>query len=722
MTMAKDKRNIDVSQRRYNTMILIFAAVGLCVFVKMLVVMFGERNYWNDVARYSVVWDVTIPAKRGNILSDEGMLMASSMPQYRVHLDFATSERSAKNRQADQTAKDSMFIKYLDEAVVSVSSVFPEYSETELKSYYRKGMSQKSHYYALLPGNKPLSYNQYKALGNMTWLRSKNRGWFYTADEQISRKKPFGQLATRTLGDLFGAKDSARYGLELSFDSLLRGSPGKGHQEKVQNITRIVSDQEAIDGCDVITTINVEMQDIAERALRRELESIEAISGVAVLMEVPTGDIKAMTSLTRTSSGYYEVQNNAVKELFEPGSTFKPVSVMVALDAGKISINDSVDTNHGIYSFHGVQMKDHNYNRGGYGVLTLPEVLMYSSNIGTAKLINGAFGDKPEDFVEGIRKIGVDKHFQMQLTGTAAPVVRQDGYWDATRLPWMSIGYNVQLPVINTVTFYNAIANDGKMVEPRLVTRVIKEGKTVQEFPVVVANKSICKESTLRDMQYMLEKVVSEGLGKQAGSPYFSVAGKTGTAQVSKGSAGYKSGATNYLLSFCGYFPADEPRYSCIVAIRTAGGLASGGGIAGPVFHEISEKVMARTTTRSLAEAKDTVRGYMPRVLAGDLSKAGFVMDNLNLKSGWKENDDQTRTTDWGVAERGEDNVVFVPREYTENLVPNVSGMGARDALYLLESIGLKVEMSGVGRVYSQSIPAGSRYTRGSNITIRLRM
>lgn len=715
--------NRDKARLRYNIMMAVFVVVGILVMFKMFVVMFFERSYWNDVSRYSVKWDITIPAKRGNILSDEGLLMASSLPQYRVHLDFATSERGEKRRAVDQQKKDSMFLKYLDDACLRMHEIYPSMSVQEFKSYYQKGKSQKTHWYALIPGNRPLSYNQYKALrAQMPWLTQKNYGWFYTSEEQISRKKPFGSLATRTLGDLFGAKDSARYGLELSFDSLLRGTPGIGHQEKIQNVSRIVADVPQIDGCDVVTTLNIEMQDIAERALRRELELVNAISGVAVLMEVPTGDIKAMTSLTRNGDGYYEVQNNAVKELFEPGSTFKSVSMMIGIDDGKISINDSVFCENGSYRFHGVEMTDHNKNRGGYGMLSVPEVLMYSSNIGTAKLIHKAYGDNPTDFVDGIYRIGVNRHFTMQLTGTAAPVVRRDGYWDATRLPWMSIGYNSQLPVINTVTFYNAIANGGKMVEPRLVTKVVKDGRTVQEFPVVVANKAICKESTLKDMQYMLERVVTDGLAKQAGSEYFRVAGKTGTAQVSKGSVGYKSGATNYLLSFCGYFPADKPQYSMIVAIRTAGGVASGGGIAGPVFHEISEKVMARTNTRSLALAEDTIRGKMPRVLSGDLSKAEKVMKKMKIDAQWGDLAEFDRDSVWGTTTRQDENVVLNPREYHTNLVPNVVGMGAQDALYLLESVGLKVGISGVGRVYSQSIPAGTAIGKGNYITIRLRM
>ncbi|MBO4498892.1 MAG: PASTA domain-containing protein [Bacteroidaceae bacterium] len=711
----------DKSVVRFRILTILMSVVALFIIVQMCRVMFAERRYWKEVSNYMVSWNKTIEPRRGNILSDEGLLMASSMPQYRIYLDFVTSERVAKLKDSDQNRKDTLFYKSLDETVSAMHNLFPSIPQSRFREHYVRGHSIKSKYYPLVPDGKVLSYNQFKeAVVTVPWLKPRYEGWFYSKDGRVSRKKPFGQLATRTLGDLYGAKDSARYGLEFSFDSVLRGTPGIGHEERIRNTTRVIVDKEQTDGSDIVTTLNVQMQDIAETALRRRLLDLNSYSGVAVLMDVATGDIKAMASLTRTGDGsYYEIQNNVVKEIYEPGSTFKTVSMMVALDAGKMSINDSVYCEKGQYfGFGGVRMTDSH----GLGWATAAEVLMESSNIGTAKLISKAFKGHEEEFVEGVYKTGINTHFDLQLTGTAAPVIRKGGYWDATRLPWMSYGYNVQLPAINTLAFYNGIANGGKMVAPRLVTEVRRDGQVVKSFPVVTVTERMCGDSTLKDIRYMLEKVVEEGTGKQAGSSRFKVAGKTGTAQLSQGAGGYTASGRSYLASFCGYFPADNPRFSCIVTIRTQKGqLAYGAGAAGPVFHEISEKVMSMLGESNLADARDTVNSHVPTVLSGDMSKAGYILSKLGITAYPKDGSELADSL-WGKVTNENDSIVITPREYRNGLVPDVVGMGASDAVYLLESVGLKVGLSGVGRVYSQSLSAGTAFKQGSYILIKLRM
>lgn len=701
---------------RFRTLTLILGAVSVLMVVKMLIVMFAERQYWHDVSDLLADRGITVPAQRGNILSDEGLLMASSMPQYRIFLDFRSSEK-AESRAfiKDQANKDSLYFRGLDEVCEVLSGLFPKYTAQDLKAYYGRGYSQKTHYFALLPDAKPLSYNQYLAAKETMWLSPNREHWFYSMDRQIARKKPFGTLATRTLGDLYGAKDSARYGLELSFDSLLRGAPGIGHEELFRNKSRIVIDQPQVDGCDVITTINVEMQDVAEQALRRELELVDAVSGVAVVMEVKTGDVKAIASLTRAGDGhYYEMQNNVVKELFEPGSTFKTVSMMVALDAGKFTLEDSVDCGMGPYLGFGARMTDSHY----IGWQKVPDVLAQSSNIGTAKLISKAYKGHEQEYVEGIYKTGINTHFTMQLSGTAAPVIRKDGYWDATRLPWMAYGYNVQLPVINTLAFYNGIANGGCMVEPRLVTAVVKDGKPVMTIPVKVVREQMCKPETLADIKYMLEKVVIDGTGKRyVSSKYFPIAGKTGTAQMSEGK-GYRDGGVRYLASFCGYFPADDPQYTCITTVRTSTSYGAGASLGGPIFKEIAEKIMASQGRRDLELAVDSTLAKMPRVLSGDLAKADAVLTSLGLPF----TSEDIEADAWGSVTVENDSISFTSRNYAENLVPNVVGMGAQDAVWMLESRGLRVSIEGYGRVYSQSLQAGSTFNQGNRITIKLRM
>ena len=721
-TRSQEKKRVS---RKYLSLFLLMLVWGIFIIVKMAFVMFGERQYWNDVSKNMTPVNRVIEPRRGNILSDEGLLLASSMKQYRVFLDFRTAEKDEVRGKKDQERKDTLYSRHLAEFAHQMHEIFPQYSVQEFATHYEKGHASKSHSWMLLPGGSrnsyPITYNQYKSLAKTVWLKPKYEGWFFSAESKISRQKPFGALAARTIGSMFEAKDSARNGLELSFDSLLRGVPGRGHQEKVQNVTRMIADIPQIDGCDIHTTINVDMQDIAEVALRKQLEFRNAASGIVVLMEVPTGDIKAIASLTKTESGQFsEIQNNAVKELFEPGSTFKPVSMMVALDDGKISLTDSVYCEHGLYTgFGGARMTDASKN---YGWLTVVGIIQNSCNIGTSKLINAAYKDNPQAFVDGICRTGINTHFDLQLTGTAAPVIRRDGYWDATRLPWMSIGYNTQLPVINTLAFYNGVANGGCMVAPRLVTEVTREGEVVQEFPVEVVKRHMCKDETLEKVRFLLENVVQNGTGKNASSKYFPVAGKTGTAQLSQGAGGYKSGRQTHMVSFCGYFPADNPQYSCIVSIRTDGGAAGGATWAAPVFHEISEKVMANRNIRDVKEAFDSTRQFIPKVLPGDLAKAGTVLKGLGKKNLMSRIDRAVADTVWGSVSSDSGRYVMKHVEYAEGLVPDVRGMGASDALYLLEKMGMRVNISGVGKVKSQSLQKNTRYRRGDRIQLTLSM
>jgi cell division protein FtsI (penicillin-binding protein 3) len=710
--------------RKYLSLFLLMLVWGALIIIKMVMVMFGERQYWNDVERNMTPVNRVIEPRRGNILSDEGLLLASSMKQYRIFLDFKTAERDEARAKKDQMRKDTLYNNHLAEFARQMHEIFPKYSVQEFADHYQKGFEAKSHSWLLLPGTSrnsyPISYNQYKSLVKTVWLKPKYEMWFYSAESKISRQKPFGALAARTIGSMYEAKDSARNGLELSFDSLLRGTPGRGHQEKVQNVTRMVADVPQIDGCDVHTTLNVDMQDIAEVALRKVMDSHNAASGIVVLMEVKTGDIKAMASLTKTAPGQFdEIQNNAVREIYEPGSTFKPVSMMVALDAGKINLKDSVYCEKGVYTgFGGSRMTDSHE----YGWLSVPYIIANSSNIGTSKLIHAAYKDNPQEFVDGVYRTGINTHFGLQLTGTAAPVIRRDGYWDATRLPWMSIGYNTQLPVINTLAFYNGIANGGCMVAPRLVTKVTREDEVVQEFPVEVVVRHMCKDETLAKVKSMLELVVADGTGKNAGSKYFAVAGKTGTAQLSQGDAGYRNGPRRYMVSFCGYFPADNPQYSCIVSVRTDGGAAGGATWAAPAFHEISEKVMSSRNLRDVHEAYDSVRQFIPKVMPGDLAKASTVLKGLGKKNLMRKIDRSLPDSIWGSVNSDSGRYVMNYVEYAEGIVPDVRGMGASDALYLLERMGMRVSIEGVGKVKTQVPSRNTRFKKGDRIQLTLSM
>lgn len=561
--MPVNKKSI---MTRYSLITLVMALTGVIIIIKAGITMFAERDYWQAVADRFKKENVIVKPNRGNIISSDGKLMASSLPEYQIYMDF----------QAGGEKKDTMMINHMDEICEGLHKIFPDKSAKEFKQHLLKGRKKKSRNYLIYP--KRVSYIQYKEAKRLPVFNlTKYKGGFHELAFN-QRKQPFGSLATRTLGRVFAAKDSAVNGLELSFDSILKGRNGITHRQKVMNKYLNITDVPPVDGCDIITTIDVGMQDIAEKALVDKLKEIDANVGVALLMEVSTGEVKAIVNMTKCSDGVYrEIKNNAISDMMEPGSVFKTAALMVGLEDGVISPDDGVDTGNGVMMMHGRPMKDHNWRRGGYQYLTLPQILMYSSNIGVSYLIDKHYFDNPDKFVDGIYRIGINQPLHLQIPGEGTPNIRRpkDGRWSKTALAWMSIGYETQIPPMNVLTFYNAIANNGVMVRPKFVKAIARNGEILKEYPTEIMNPAICSPKTLKIIQDMLEMVVSKGLGKSAGSKQFHVSGKTGTAQVSQGAKGYKSGQVNYLLSFAGYFPSETPQYSCMVAIQKSGTPAS---------------------------------------------------------------------------------------------------------------------------------------------------
>ena len=698
---------------RYSFIILVMVLVGIAIVFKAGVIMFAERQYWKDVADRFVKEEVPLIPNRGNIISSDGQLMASSLPEYKIYMDF----------KAGGELKDSLLMLYLDSICDGLHQIFPDKSKAEFKSHILKGRKKGSRNYLLYP--KRVSYIQYKEAKRLpVFNMSKYRGGFH---EQAfnRRKKPFGSLAMRTLGDMYSDVTlGAKNGLELQYDSILKGKEGVSHRQKVMNKYLNIVDIPPIDGCDIITTIDVGMQDIAEKALLDQLREINGNVGVAIIMEVKTGDVKAIVNMTKGSDGIYrEVKNNAVSDMMEPGSTFKTASIMVALEDGYITPDQEVDTKNGVYMMHGRPMKDHNWHRGGYGVIDVTKVLMVSSNIGVSRVIDENYQHQPEKYVEGIYKLGIATPLNLDIPGAAKkPNIRRPTKenWYKTALPWMSIGYETQVPPMNTLAFYNAIANNGVMVKPRFVKSIVKDGQVIEEIPTEVLNPAIASPKTIEQIQVILEKVVSEGLGKPAGSKQFHVSGKTGTAQVSKGSGGYKSGTMQYLVSFCGYFPSENPKYSCIVAIQKSGLPASGGLMAGSVFSEIAERVYAKHLAQDLKEAKDSTSILTPDVKHGNMASARYILDEIDVKTMGIEKYDEGKPI-WGkVTHEPNQSITLSESEINEKKVPRVIGMGAKDAVYLLESLGLRVHLTGMGKVRSQSIPAGNTLHKGKTIQLRL--
>ena len=719
--MNFDNKNI---MPRFFVVIVLMGLGGLYILGNAAYLMFAESEYWTQVSRKLVRENVPIPAKRGNILSADGQIMASSLPEYKIYMDYIAYDKDPEVKQELQAWRDSMLEVKMDSICSGLHKIFPDKSAGYFKKRLQRGRKLKRRNWQIY--DRRISYIQYKECKKLPLFReSPFKGGFY-AEEFNQRKKPYGSLATRTLGALYASKDSARYGLELSYDSILRGTPGTSHRAKVRNKWLNLVDAPPVDGYDIETTIDVSMQDAAEKAILKQLKNLDGDVGVVVLMEVATGDVKAIVNMTKCADGEYrEVKNNAVSDLMEPGSTFKTASIMVALEDGKITKDDFVDTGNGQWEMHGRVMRDHNWRRGGYGRISVPEVLMYSSNVDVSRLIDDNYKEHPEKFVDGLYREGVGIPLNLPLVGSGEPRVRRpkpDGSnWSKTALPWMSIGYETQIPPIATLTFYNAIANGGKMVKPRFVRAVRRNGEVVREFPVEVLKEQICSPKTLKDIQEILELVVSKGLGKKAGCRNFKVSGKTGTAQVAQGAKGYHGGRMKYLISFCGYYPSDHPKYSCIVAIQKSGLPASGGGHCGPVFSEIAQRVMAKGVYRDVSEASDSMSVFVPDVLDGNMDATEQVLEELGIpfRQDWDTEEDGKIV--WGKAENSGNSVALISNNTPMEIVPDVKGMGAKDAVFLLESRGLRVRIEGVGRVVSQSLPPHSKYKKGQTIHIKLR-
>lgn len=705
---------------RYSVIAIVMSLIALAVLGKTIYTMTAKRSYWMEVASLQKKDSVKVKPTRGNILSCDGQLMASSLPEFKVYMDFNALK---------EAGNDTAFVDSIAYISKGLNNIFPEKSASDFKKHLMEGFHKMSKHWPIW--DERIDYNTFKEIQSLPIFHlSKFKSGFHW-DEFNARRRPFGSLAQRTVGDMFGAKDTARCGLELSYDSILRGTDGIIHRRKVRNKFLNITDTPPIDGADIVTTIDVSMQDLAERALIDELKEVNGNVGVAIVMEVATGDVKAIVNMDKCEDGEYrEVKNHAVSDLLEPGSVFKTASIMTILDDGLVDTTYTVETGGGVWNMYGREMKDHNWRRGGYGTLTLPWTLKYSSNVGVSRIIDLHYHKNPEKFIEGIYRLGLATDFHIPIAGYSPAKIRmphknshgQYDNWNATALPWMSIGYETQVPPISTLTFYNAIANGGKMMKPRFVKQIIKNGEVVYNNPPQVIKEHIAKESTIKEITRILTEVVSEGLGKKAGSDKFLVAGKTGTAQMSKGALGYKAGGTNYLLSFAGFFPADKPRYSCIVCIQKTGLPASGGGMSGVVFHHIAEGIMAQDLKLNVQDARDKESILIPSAKTGNLLATDYVLNMLgfNVINGWGGAYPFGNPI-WGTINQDGNKLIFKEEKINRvNLVPDVKGMGARDAVYLLEKHGIKTIVVGRGRVIEQSIAPNDKVQKGMKCTLRL--
>ena len=693
---------------RYFAIAVVLTLIGFAIIGKAMYIMTAKKSYWSQVASRLKRDSVSVKPTRGNILSCDGQLMAGSIPEYKIFMDFqAGATDSTSNHK-----RDSLWAENIDTLCYELNQIFPSRSVAEFKSHLLEGKhkvmkngSVGARHWPIWP--RRIDYNTFCEVHRLPIFRERPGVGGFHWEQFNARRKPFSTLARRTIGDLFGEIDSAKNGLELAFDKELRGTNGLMHRRKVLSKFLDIPVLSPVDGADIVTTIDVGMQDLAERAVIDELKEIGGEMGVAILMEVQTGDVKAIVNMQRGADGeYHEMVNNAISYRCEPGSVFKVASFLVALDDGVVDTSFVIHTGSGVMEMHGRPMKDHNWRRGGYQDINMARALEVSSNIGVSYIIDKFYGSNPTKYVQGLYRVGIHEDLKIPLVGYHAPWIRmpdtkttdRSQYWSKTTLPWMSIGYETQIAPINTVAFYNAIANNGKMMQPRFVKQLVKNGEVIKDFEPVVLKERIAKPQAIKTMQTILEHVVSQGLGKKAGSKSFKVAGKTGTAQVADQYGGYHSGTTRYWLSFAGYFPADNPRYTCIVCLKKSGLPASGGGMSGVVFHHISEGVMAQNLKLSVEDARDEKSIFVPDVKEGDVAAADYVLNSLNIKK----------------------KPMLAMKKTSADIIPDLTGMGARDAVYLLESRGVKAVVKGRGKVKSQSIYSGTAIKQGMACELHL--
>lgn len=694
--------------------VVVFAA---SIFVKACVTSFIYGSAWREIGLKQIHPDIQIPTVRGNIYSTNSELMSASDPQYRLFIDFWA-----------EGIKEDTLKKYVGDLASELNKMFPKKSVEQYKIHIMNGWetrSKENRKYRLL--DQDVNYLQWKEICQMPYFNqgSFKSGLYYK--ELVKRVKPYGTLASRTIGDVYGEiGKGGESGLEKYYNNFLSGKSGIGTRRKIYGQYINVVDVKPIIGKDIITTIDITVQDIVEKALLDKLEEFDAESGTVVVMEVTTGKVKAISNMGRIREGVWgEIKNYAVSDLVEPGSTFKIVSMMVAIEDGLIHSEDLVDTENGAVMIAGKLLRDHNAEHGGYGKITASQSIRYSSNIGVARLIEKVYGDNPEKYVDGIYRIGFYKDMKLEIPGCGVPRIHhpQDKgkYWSRTTLPWMSFGYEIQISPIYMLAFFNAIANNGKLLKPIFVQEIRERDKIVEKKYTQVINSKICSFSTLAVIRQMLDDVVNmpDGTGKPAHSDRVRIAGKTGTAQISQGKIGYKSVGVLHQVSFCGYFPAENPQYSCIVVMRKPkNGIPSGGTMCGSVFKNIAEKIYARNIipNTGLSFPIDTLHSLIPVLKYG--AKENSIQMLKELKIPYEDRSKEKQGVIFCIEENNR--MVLLDRKEAFMHVPDVRGMGAKDAIFALESVGLKASISGRGTVTMQSVIAGANIIKGQIVTLQL--
>ncbi len=693
---------------RFGLLYIGIAALAVVILAKALYLQVIEGDKWDEIVEKQNNTDIVIDANRGDILASDKRKLACSVPTYRIYMDMRANGLT-----------DDVFNSKVDSLSLLLSRFYGDRSKNTFKASLKKARAQGKRYYMVHP--RRISFTELKKVKAFPIFRlGANKGGFI-AEKNENRKLPFGELAARTVGSLYAEKDlGAKFGLERAYHNSLKGVAGVSTRTRVSGNWVVEEQIEPIDGHDIVTTIDIGLQDVAESALHQQLQSHQADHGCAVLMEVATGKIRAIANLGRTTTGrYIEKYNYAIGEATEPGSTFKLASMIVALEDGVVQLKDSIETGKGYCYFYDRKMTDSHH--GGYGTLSVKEVFEKSSNVGISKIIFDNYRDNPRRYVDRLYSMGLKDPLGIEIKGEGLPMIKYPGEktWSGVTLPWMSIGYEIQQTPLQVLTFYNAVANNGKMVKPMFVEAIQHHGETIQEMETTVLRPSICSLETIEKVHKMLVGVVEDGTAKNIKSKRYKIAGKTGTAQIAKGSSGYKGeGGKKYQASFCGYFPADRPLYSCIVVVNApSNNVYYANVVAGSVFKEIADRVYAQSfeNTDIDTEYEIQLAKHQPYSKGGKKEELVEVLEGIGVLVQGKEVE-----SPWISSSAREHDVSLRSKSFPSGIVPNVKGMGAKDAVSILENMGLKVKVNGIGRVVQQSMTAGQNFRKGTTIYLRM--
>ena len=643
-----------------------------------------------------------IKASRGNIFSDDGSLLAISMPLYNVHMDLSVVD-------------DKIFSSQINNLSISLAQLFGDRSASDYEKYLRSSRLKEKNKYVKLQSK--VTHNELNAMKGFPILKLGKYKGGLIIEERLNRENPFGLLAKRTIGLL---REANPIGLERAYNQTLTGTDGQQLKQRVaKNFWRNEdSDLNSMPkaGSDIVSTINIDIQDVAQKALKKSLKFHDADWGTVVLMEVESGHIKAIANLKHENGDFDEYYNHAIAEHSEPGSTFKLASVLAGLEDGFYSLSDSVDTENGTYQFYDKVMKDS--RKGGYGKITIGEALVNSSNVGISKTINSSYKEKPQSFIDRIYKMGLCTPIDLELPYPNNLLIKQPGKdgWSGVTLPWMSIGYSLRISPIHMLTFYNAIANEGVMVKPLFTSQILKDGKIVTKQSKEIINPAICSKSSINEIVPYLIDVVEKGTAKNIKSSEYKIAGKTGTSLIAYGKS-TELETKRYRASFVGFFPANKPKYSCIVVVHNPkeNGFY-GSDVAAPVFKEISDKIYASDISIHEQISNDDYVKDFPYISQGKTEETETILDYLNLNY-------SSTSSEWMTQEYSRNklklNTRNIDKDFENGIMPNLYGMNLMDAIYLLENAGLKVSFSGSGHITNQSIKKGKNIETNEEIKLR---